>query len=534
MNREKILNTIGFSLLALCFVVALGRVFTREKSEASDGGRVIIRFAHWQLEGGVRDAFDRLAREYEALHPGVKVEQMAIPERIARNWARTQFVGGTAPDLVQLGMTMGTTEEVLSRYFEPLTSAANEPNPYNAGTELAAMPWRETILDGMAGRTTFPAGLLDYYGVPSSMFSVRMYYNTELWRVVTGGDAVPQTFEEFIAVCRKAQGFEPPGGAPIIAIAGSKFNAPMVMRDLFKSQTQKLRLSLTAMPDLNTFGWEVGLAYVQGRWSWQTPAVRSGLELVRQAGKFMQPGFLSLGRDDALFYFAQQRALMVSSGSYDATSLRVQVPFEIGVFRVPAPTPDDPKFGEFTFGNSSEAGTETGLAFGITKGSRHPEVALDFLQFLTSKSSNATFSEASGWLPAVVGVDVPEKIKPFELVTDGTVQGFSYTADQGADTDRIVESSLHKLVGPNGSVPEFADEMQEKFGRAVRSDLARWSQNTMRSAVGNDAVIGAYEMMRSSGDTDAVQRADRLMEAQTSQEASVLFLNQQLQKSGQP
>lgn len=533
MSWGKVMNFIGLGLLGLCFFISLGRVVTRTK-QADDPDHIKIRFAHWQLEGSVREAFDAIVRDYEKLHPNVQIEQMAIPEKIGKNWARTQLVGGMAPDFIQLGGVMGTDDEILARYFQPLGSEVDQPNPYNAGTELAGVPWRETFIDGLSSTPNYSAALLDYFGVPSSMFTLRMYYNRDLWKVVLGDTPTPGHFEDFVEICQRTSEYRFPGGGRLLPIAGSKYNAPYVMNALFSSQTQKMRISLDSSHSL-AFG-ESGLAlsYLDHNWSWDTPAVQSGLELMARAGKHMQAGFLSLGRDDALFYFAQQRALMISTGSWDASSLRVQVPFEMGVFRIPLPSPDDPKYGEFVEGQTSEAGVETGVSFGITKGSQHPEVALDFLQFLTSRSSNEKFSKLSGWLPAVVGVPLEKNIAPFEPITEGYPTGFVPDLGVGANTTRLFSNNLYELVGPNGSVPQFTARMKAGFADALVADLRLSCQNQTRNAAAKDLTIGAFEILERGGGAEADEAAERVsqhMEAQSQQESAIYYMNYEMKQS---
>ena len=532
MNWGKAMNFIGLGLLGLCFFISLGRVVTRTKQMA-DPDHVKIRFAHWQLEGSLREAFDAIVSDYEKLHPGVQVEQMAIPEKIAKNWARTQLVGGTAPDIIQLGSGMGTNEEILARYFKPLGAEVDQPNPYNAGTDLAGVPWRETFIDGLSSTTNYSAALLDYFGVPNSMFTFRMYYNRDLWKAVTGDAPTPENFEDFVEICRRTSEYRLPGGERLLPIAGSKYNAPYVMNALFESQTQKLRLSLDSFHNLAPSGSSIALSYLEDKWSWDTPGVQSGLELMARAGKHMQAGFLSLGRDDALFYFAQQRALMISTGSWDASSLRVQVPFDMGVFRIPLPSPDDPKYGEFVQGRTSEAGAETSTTFGITKESKHPEVALDFLHFLTSKNSNAKFSKLSGWLPSVVGVPLGEDIAPFEPITEGYTTGFAPDLGIGANTSRLFNNNLYELVGPNGSVSQFSSRMKAGYKDALLADLRLSFRNQGRSAAAKDLTIGTHQMIERNGGADAGAAAERVsqhMEAQSQQEAGIYYMNYKLRQ----
>ncbi|MEN9592048.1 MAG: hypothetical protein RJA21_507, partial [Gemmatimonadota bacterium] len=134
--KDRLLQKIGFGLLAAAFVFAAGRVMFRATgATARTNGKIVLRFAHWNLHGGLREAYEQAIAGYEKLHPDIIVEQMPVPVRVWPTWQRTQLVGGTAPDIIQLGR--GTNDEIVSRYFRPLTAAVLQPNPYNAGTPIA-------------------------------------------------------------------------------------------------------------------------------------------------------------------------------------------------------------------------------------------------------------------------------------------------------------------------------------------------------------------------------------------------------------
>ena len=90
-KREKILNLIGLALVLVCFGLSLGRIVARAFRQEDTRVVTTIRFAHWQLESGIREAFDQLAADYMKLHPDVRVEQMPVPENIYANWLRTQL-----------------------------------------------------------------------------------------------------------------------------------------------------------------------------------------------------------------------------------------------------------------------------------------------------------------------------------------------------------------------------------------------------------------------------------------------------------
>jgi len=114
---------------------------------------------------------------------------------------------------------------------------------------------------------------------------------------------------------------------------------------------------------------------------------------------------------------------MIATGTWDAGGLLTQADFPVGAFKMPVFRPGDPKYGRDMLGPVSEATTLAGVPFGLTRRSRHPQTALDFLRFLTSRKSNAKFSRLSTWLPVIKGVPVPEGSESFRPVTNGYVGG---------------------------------------------------------------------------------------------------------------
>ena len=73
------------------------------RAQQTPPGSVVIRLGHWQLEASVREGIDEMAREYQKTHPNVVVVQDAIPEGTYGQWVSTQLMGGTAPDIMQVG-----------------------------------------------------------------------------------------------------------------------------------------------------------------------------------------------------------------------------------------------------------------------------------------------------------------------------------------------------------------------------------------------------------------------------------------------
>lgn len=471
--REKILNTIGFSLLALCFAVSITRIVIINWIPNTENGSelVTIRFSHWQLENGVRGCFDKIAGEYMKLHPGVKVEQIPIPEMIYPNWLITQLVGETAPDIIEIGG--GITDERVARFFTPLTDLAGKINPYNAGTDLEEKPLKDTFFDGMEGG--YNANLLEYYGVPISGFSVRMFYNLNLLKAVTGSVETPKTYDEMIALCKKVQTHAAEAGVSIVPIAGSRYNAPMLMGNFFTSQTQTLVERLNPPGSFENDPIRRASQYLAGEWSLDSPEVRSGFSLMREVGQYMQPGFMQLMRDDAALLFVQGRALMICTGTWDLTSIREQTSFLIGVSSIPFPSSENPVYGKYTRGALSEAGSTAAVSFGLTRGSKHPEVAKDFLLFLASRRANQIWTDESGWIPSVIGVKVKADLTPFMPVAEGYLPGFGPSLSMAnysfVELGRLYGNSVYKLMARNGGVDEFINLIKDRYAAAIAADL---------------------------------------------------------------
>lgn len=520
MKRERIFSSVGLSLLAACFVFSLARVVWNGRSTAGSGdGRAVVRFAHWQLEGGLREAMDRLAKDYEALNPGVRVEQIAVPERTYKQWIRTQLIGGTAPEILQLGQ--GADDELLARFFAPISGWVDKPNPYNAGTELEHTPWRETFVDNMDAGWNYRPNLTEYYGASMSMFTVRVFYNRDLWRRMLGDTPVPATYDEFITICERVRAAGEASGRVVLPVAGSRDNAPMLTYRLFSSQTQRLTRELDREHTLRPENIDVALAFLRGEWGVDARGYRDGLEITRETGLQMQPGFVQLGRDDAAFYFLQERAMMIATGSWDSPSFRAQADFEIGVFAIPTPSRDHPRYGPNVLGPVSEASTGTGLTFGIVQGAGRFDLALDFLHFATARTSNETFARVSGWLPAVVGVPPTELIAPFVPISDGYLAGFDLPLSSlGASTNLVVQRNLNRLVDRSGSADAFAEAMRAQLPGAVREDLRRFERSTVLNVQRQDVILASLAMQAGmSEQSDSAAKLSEMLEAQNRAES---------------
>ena len=514
MTRSRIINLIGIALLAACFGVSTFRILGRTMEEL-DPKTTVLRFAHFELEDGIREALSDLSREYERLHPAVRVIQIAIPERFYPQWIKTQLIGETAPDIVELQAPY-IRDEIKGRFISPLSEELEAPNPYNAGTGLEGTPWRSTFIDGVSANHVISQHMMEKYGVPMTIMTTRMYYNVSLLRKITGSEDPPRTYSEFIEFGRQVRAHAEKTNEIVYPIAGSKPTARPFLDGMLASMTQSLglkldRIGILANPDSR----DMGMKYLQGEWNVYNESVQLGLGMVREIASLMQPGFFLKDRDDAIFFFVQQRAVMIAASSQDYKTLLQNIPFEVRAVRLPDPDSTHPVYGKYYLGPKSEGIGNTRLNLGVVNFSKHRSVALDFLRFLTSRNSHTTFVERSGWLPAVVGVPPKtgtEAFVPFLKGTDPPT-GFSIHGLGNLDNvRRLYDDYFYLLVGETGSVKAFSDAFDDEVRDAILLDLGWSYQDRKVDTLVQDALIVAFRRLQTLGDQS---RDYRSMETHT-------------------
>jgi raffinose/stachyose/melibiose transport system substrate-binding protein len=518
---------MGVALLVGAFLWSATVVLSR-KGRIGSQQKIEIRFAHWQLESGLREAFDRVAKDYMALHPEVDVKQVAVPGRAYPTWLQAGYVSGMLPDLVVLP---GASDETLSAHFAPMTGEVVKPNPYNAGTSLEGVPWRETFLDGLA-KSSGLSTLQEYYSAPSAVMTVRMYYNRPIWRKIFGNEKPPATYGEFIEASKAILDYAARTGKPLVPVAGSNLTANILLGELFASQTQKRALELDRLHSLAAFSGLAPNALLEGFSSLDDPPIRDGLSLMREAGNLMQSGFMQLERDEAILYFAQQRAVMLPTGVWDYGSIVEQSDFEVGVFPMPLPDEATPRYGKNILGKASEVASGTALDFLLSANSKHPEVAMDFLKFLTSQRENQIFAQISKWPPGIVGVEQATETSAFAPVKEGVTPGFRIAdlAFGAGDVYLLHSQNIYKLFGDSGSVEKFVEAIRPQFAAALRSDLDRGFKGQKVSSQRMDSLLAAMAIMQSGGDSHAAEKFAALLQAQNAQESAMGLMENRLRE----
>lgn len=415
-------NTLGLVLLLGAFALSLFQIFWKER-QVAESGKTVLRICHWQLELGYRQALQKVIDEYEKLHDDkVKVIQMPITEKVYLQWVNTHLISGEAPDLIEMGQARLTKDDTYcARFFLPLADYVLQPNPYNQGTDLEGVPWRQTLIDSMRGG--YKESLQDYYQVPTSTSCYRLFYNKGILRQLRqlgySGQA-PTTFGQWMEACRKVKELSAKSGKRIIPILS---NYPF---HLFYEQYNTAFLATMEGPaDLDLNG---EITYIEsyelfgrGLLSMKHPRLRAFYECLKEIAEQMPPGFNSMDRQTAQYFFVQGQGAFMITGSWDAESifqLAKEAGFEVGVIPFPLPGKGE-KWGDLIVGRRNEA-TAWGIGpYGVYKRSRNAEQAIDFLRFLTSQKYNGLFNREAGWPPLTIGAEPKEELKPFQLNPNG-------------------------------------------------------------------------------------------------------------------
>lgn len=459
------------------------------RSQQTPPGSVVIRLGHWQLEASVREGIDEMARLYRETHPNVVIIQDAIPEGTYGQWVSTQLMGGTAPDIMQVGAMLpgNIWLSYYNRYFYPISRYVNAPNPHNAGTDIADLPLRQTYKDGM--KTAYVTEMQEYMSVPLSLFGVRIFYNKDLLKQITGSDVAPLDYRKFLAVCEQIRATpNEVTGQPYIPIAGSAYHFGHWDGMMFSPVTY----GAFRRADFNRDGFvgndETFVAFKAGLLDFYYPPYALWLKMLREVTDYFQVGYTGLGRDEAVFLFAQQRAVFMTTGTWDARSLQEQAKgqFEVGIMDFPIPSRDDPVYGEVVEGRIYES-PGGGFQFGVSRNSRNIDVAVDFLLFLASQKGNEKLNGIIGWIPAIVGTELDPLLRAFEPHLEGIYGNANFTL--GGNT-AVTWAQRYSLYQVNQiSFDDFAKEYTEYYIRTGLEDFLEQQRDWRRGIQRNEQYL---------------------------------------------
>lgn len=320
------------------------------------GGREVTTIRFWGM-GREGEVVEELAKDFERENPDVRVVAQQIPWSAAHEKLLTSVVGGSTPDLSQLGNTW-IAEFVALRAIAPLDERVAASRDVRREDYFDGI-WNTNVVDGIT------------YGLPWYVDTRVLFYRSDLLRAA-GHDSVPGDwagFKRALADLKRTM----PAGTDAIFLPANEWTQPVV------------------------FGQQAGstlLAEHDTKGAFSGPEFRKGFDF-----------YLSLFREGYASPMGnQEMSNLYQEFARGSFAMYVTGPWNLGEFRnrlpdslqdawatAPLPGPDGPASGTSTAGGSSLV---------VFRGSKHADAAWRFVEYLARPDVQARFFRLTGSLPA--------------------------------------------------------------------------------------------------------------------------------------
>jgi multiple sugar transport system substrate-binding protein len=372
--------------LALCALAALALAGCRG-GPASEG-RVTVRFWAMGREGEV---VQDLVRDFERENPGVRVVVQQIPWTAAHEKLLTAHVGGSTPDVAQLGNTW-IAEFAALRAIEPLDDRLAASRDVARDAYFAGI-WDTNVLDGVL------------YGIPWYVDTRVLFYRSDLLRRA-GFDSIPGSWEGW----RRAM-------VAMKRVSGADRFAIFLPTNEY---TPWVVLGLQAGSPL--------LKEHDTRGAFSEPAYRRAADFY--LGVFrdgLAPNVPGAGIANRYQEFERGTFGMYISGPWDVGEFRRRLsPAMQGSWATaPLPGPGGPEHGLSTAGGSSLV---------LFRGSRHKDAAWKLIEFLSRPGQQTRFARLTGDFPAR-----REAWRDTALTNDPNTRAFAIQLQRAVSTPKVPE-----------------------------------------------------------------------------------------------
>lgn len=279
-----------------------------------------------------------------------------------------------------------------------------------------------------------PAGDGHWYAVPYQPFVTGIYYNKAIFREA-GVEAVPTTWDEFLAACEK------------IKAAGYD---PMTVDDAYVSLLYMQQLGLCmGNEDACALGTSTGEA-------WKNEIVK---DVMTKWQEFAELGYFSSTVGGNQYPAAQNGELALGTAAmyYNASWLPNEVSpitgkdFEWGIMYMPAMNDNDYRI------------PQVGCCeVAVSPKSEDPDGAVLLLKYMTDAETCQDMADNAMCLPVVAGVESPGALKDLDGMMAESVGAFRYmvwSATVSSEVSTLSDTYFHQLIGGNCTAEEFIQHM---------------------------------------------------------------------------
>ena len=250
-----------------------------------------------------RPAYLQAIADYEAAHPGIKIEMEAFENESYKTKIKAAMMGGDTEDLPDIFFSW--SGGFLGEFV-------------NAGRVVCLdeyfKAYADKLPESMLSTTTYEG---KHYGVPTTFNIVAMYANMDLLAEV-GYDHVPQTYEDLTACCDAllAKGIIPFGCAGKETWCVTEYLEPIMIK---------------------TIGYEALGKIFAGEGTWNDPdiakAVTTFQEMINKG--YFDPAGIALGNDEVKANFLAGKTAFYQNGSWNTGEVaKADFKSAVGLFPV--------------------------------------------------------------------------------------------------------------------------------------------------------------------------------------------------------
>jgi ABC-type glycerol-3-phosphate transport system substrate-binding protein len=376
-----------------------------------------IKLMDWQGQNPpYQAAYENAIKAYMKQHPNVKIEHIYQP--LANDGYTklldTQFVSHNAPDAMQLDAPM-IKKYTDQEYILGLDGYLDQPTPYSGGKK-----WIDTFIGGeqalLKAKTNNRFATISFIpvdGGPGLNANRPFFYNKDLLQKA-GITDIPKTWKEFIEACKKlkAAGITPVAADNnrwlnwINTWTGNQFGENYVSQFFDKKYD-----NITELYDTKR---HIGL--LTGKLNGNEPISNAVIDLLKDFSQYWQEGWAGANEQAAQQLFMYQKAAFLLDGNWNYGFYKDNIKsFTWDVMPFPLITKETSPYAEEAFpkGTGDISVYGWGLNKDLEKDKDKLQVILDFFGFITGKIAQDEFVDIAVSNSPIVGVHVPEAMKPF-------------------------------------------------------------------------------------------------------------------------
>jgi len=333
-----------FSIIAVLILSMLAACSSSSQTASEDSDTVELRFFHrWPTEPK-KQYFEEAVKEFEELHPNIKIKTEAVLNDSYKEKIRVVLGSNNPPDVYfswsgEFAYNFARAGQSLN-----LTSYVEEDKD-----------WSGQIIESQFGPFTLDGKV---YGIPWSTDGKAFFYNKKIFNDLNL--EIPTTWEELLTVSKKIQ------DAGITPIAfGSK--APWTISHYIGSLNEYI------VPE-DVIAKDYSLSNSDGEFT--HPGYVTALEKFIELEPYFNQGVNSVDHQYARELFNGGKAAIGYFQLAEIGLIEPSLGEDLGVFNTP--------FVEGGEGNPSSI-TAAPEGIMISSKTKHPEEAMEFIKFLTSK-----------------------------------------------------------------------------------------------------------------------------------------------------